>query len=411
MAIFFIFRILHQEGASMRNLKLFPYYIGFTYDFLFFGTVQVLFLLLVKGISASEILFLESFFALVRLIIQIPLTKITKRLGNVFALRAGPIFTVLCLICFIIAPNIGIIILAYIFKAIGWGFQNLSYPSLIYYELRKDGKEKEYNIIQGKGQSIFSLVGAISSFFAGVLFDVNAFIPIIICIVFHLVVIVISFKIDVPNIKSSNENIQFFVKLRKVLNIKFFWHLFLFTSFAWGILGAYSRMNTTYFEVLNVSATNIGIIFGLAGIIGYLVSKYQYKIELVLKNQAFNIFAFILTVPFLILGLLYYLNININTLILLGIVLTLGDQFVRSSFRIYTLEYLNSNADDSLRQEALSLYYLFESLGRIVITFIAGIILNHFDIGVSYIVFVLILIIPTIIVTSLLSKDLKKQLK
>ena len=64
--------------AKIYNAKLFPYYKMFSWDLLFFYSINFLFLTQIKGLSASNVLLMDSFYTLFKFIGQIPSINIVE---------------------------------------------------------------------------------------------------------------------------------------------------------------------------------------------------------------------------------------------------------------------------------------------------------------------------------------------
>ncbi len=65
-----------------RNMKLFPFYRALSFDYLFFYTINFIFLTQVKNISPSAVVLEDSFYAIFVIILQIPATIIVDILGK-----------------------------------------------------------------------------------------------------------------------------------------------------------------------------------------------------------------------------------------------------------------------------------------------------------------------------------------
>ena len=61
-----------------RNIKIYPFYRAFSYDFLFLWTISILYLTW-KGLSYSQTIYLDAIFMLVAFALQIPLTKLIHK--------------------------------------------------------------------------------------------------------------------------------------------------------------------------------------------------------------------------------------------------------------------------------------------------------------------------------------------
>ena len=81
-----------------KNLKLYPRYRRLARDFLFFYTINVLFLTQVKKIDMSAVVLVDTFYSLFVVILQIPISLIIDKIGR----RKGIIIGNLCNVIYLI---------------------------------------------------------------------------------------------------------------------------------------------------------------------------------------------------------------------------------------------------------------------------------------------------------------------
>ena len=67
--------------AKKHNMKLYPTYLMFGFDLLFFYGIRVMYLTEVKSISSSQILLSATVYALSMIIMQIPATLLASKIG------------------------------------------------------------------------------------------------------------------------------------------------------------------------------------------------------------------------------------------------------------------------------------------------------------------------------------------
>ncbi len=77
--------------AKNYNSKLFPMYKMFSWDLLFYYSINFLFLTQAKGLTASTILFGDSFYYIFKIIFQIPCVNLIEIMGKRKALIFGNI--------------------------------------------------------------------------------------------------------------------------------------------------------------------------------------------------------------------------------------------------------------------------------------------------------------------------------
>ena len=75
----------NKDVQKMRkiNMKIFPTYKKLAWDFLFFYTIDFLFLTQIKNMSAADVVLKSSFYSFFGIILQIPANIIIEFLGRV----------------------------------------------------------------------------------------------------------------------------------------------------------------------------------------------------------------------------------------------------------------------------------------------------------------------------------------
>ena len=110
-----------KQKMRKRNMKLFPIYKMLSWDLLFYYTINFLFLTQIKNISASNVVLIDSFYALFIMVLQIPINIIIAFLGKKKSLVIGNITLVIYMLIIIFSRNIFDLILANFISAIGFG--------------------------------------------------------------------------------------------------------------------------------------------------------------------------------------------------------------------------------------------------------------------------------------------------
>ena len=77
-----------------NNAKLYPIYKMFSWDLLFFYSVEFLFYTITKKVTASEILIINGFYLLFRILMQIPAVTITDSIGKRKSIILGNIMLI-----------------------------------------------------------------------------------------------------------------------------------------------------------------------------------------------------------------------------------------------------------------------------------------------------------------------------
>ena len=159
------------------NLKLYPRYRRLARDFLFFYTINVLFLTQVKKIDMSAIVLVDTFYALFVVILQIPISMIIDKIGRKKGIILGNFCNVLYLICVINSSNFWHLAFAEILSATGFAFKDIAETAMLNesIDLAKEEKSKMYAHIQGKAISGYYILSAVSMIVSGFIYDINAY--------------------------------------------------------------------------------------------------------------------------------------------------------------------------------------------------------------------------------------------
>lgn len=78
-----------NKKRALLSTKIFPWFIGFSDDLMFYIVVNTLFLTIVKNLTTSQITFLTTISSLSYIILQKPFLRIIKKIGNTYAVRTG----------------------------------------------------------------------------------------------------------------------------------------------------------------------------------------------------------------------------------------------------------------------------------------------------------------------------------
>ena len=182
------------RDARRTNAKLFPIYKMFSWDLLFFYSIEFLFLTITKRLDASEILLINGFFLVARLFCQFPSVIISELIGRRKSIILGNFLLILFVLSLIFLPGITSILIADLFFALGYDLKTISETNLLYDSVSTRGGEGLFSKLDAKGGSWYYILDGIASLTAGYLFVINNYLPLIICLAFIIISTVISFN-------------------------------------------------------------------------------------------------------------------------------------------------------------------------------------------------------------------------
>ena len=113
-----------KREISKKNMKLYPTYIMFAYDLLFFYGIKVMFFSEIKGIADSQILLSTSLYAIFYVLMQFPSSIIVSKLGRKNTIVLGNIINILSIILFMTFKTFNGLVIAQLISAIGFSLKS-----------------------------------------------------------------------------------------------------------------------------------------------------------------------------------------------------------------------------------------------------------------------------------------------
>lgn len=192
-----------------RNMKLFPAYKTLSWDYIFFYTINFLFLTQVKNINPADVVLIDSFYYLFTMFSQIPATFIIEFLGRKNSIILGNILSCLYMVVILFSNNLFNLVIAEILSAISFAIKESAEPSLLNESIPPSRfKSKIFAKISQKGNSGYYIINAICTIIAGFLYEINPYIPIILSLCILIITTVMSILFIEPITKTKKKKIQ-----------------------------------------------------------------------------------------------------------------------------------------------------------------------------------------------------------
>lgn len=201
-----------EDKAEFRknrriNAKLYPVYKMFSWDLLFYYSIEFLFLTITKKLTASEVLIIAGFYLLFKILTQIPTVTITDFLGKRKSIILGNTLLVIHMLILIFMPGVYSVVLSNLIFALGYGLKTIAETNLLYDSVSTKGGEGLYSKLDAKGGSWYYILDGIASLTAGYLFVINNYLPMFICLGFLVISTVLSFKFkEIYPVKKSDRD-------------------------------------------------------------------------------------------------------------------------------------------------------------------------------------------------------------
>lgn len=161
--------------------KIYPFLVGLSDDLMFWAAINTIFLTIVKGFNASQISMLVAIASFSSIIFERIMFRIIKRIGNLRSFRVGLVMFLLAAIIITFTKNIFSVAIGFIIYYLAYYFTNMS-NVILKRNLKAINCENDFAKIQSKTSLIYATATMIISFIVGFLFNINNYLPMIICI-------------------------------------------------------------------------------------------------------------------------------------------------------------------------------------------------------------------------------------
>lgn len=384
--------------------KILPWFMALTDDLMFFISVSTLFFKIVKNYSLFQITFLTTIFSMTYLLFQLPLLKIIKKIGNIKSVRIATFLLLCASVLITFGTNYIVTIIGYIFFGTSFIFKtmdNIVLEKNLTYINKKENYVKELN----KSKIIYSVVTTIIALIGGMLFNINNYLPMYLCIFVCLTNFIISFFIveaEDNKIKNKEDKKQQF-KFSKTITLILLSYALLYSIISIGQdnVQLFTQINLEKSFEISKTATYLGIIImtsRIARILGNLIfnkkiTKIKDKVNIILP--IIGIIAF---------GFVHIGNIVKTYGIIKIILITIGFDLIlaiRDPIQINSRALILRETENDKKQQAISYLELSRRISETIINTLLSILLIKIELIYIISLLTLLVIISLIINTKL----------
>lgn len=355
--------------SNDKNLKLYPRYRRIARDFLFFYTINVLFLTQVKKIDMSAVVLVDTFYSLFVVILQIPISLIIDKVGRRKGIIIGNLCNVIYLILVINSSNLFHLICAELLSASGFSFKDIAETALLNESIEEAQEEKSklFAHIQGKAVSGYYFISAISMIISGFIYEINPYYPMLVSLLITIFVLFMSFKFKEPIIVRKEENKENNkVSLKESLLFAFkskrCRSILIFGSVAIGVIYVLATYEICLIEELNIPTGVIGILFALLNVVSAVSSSAQNKVQNILKNKTLLFLGITLSLVCIFAGLTAKLNASIVLIMAIITVLYILKYWIVGVFLVLISKYLSNFTDERIDARLFAIYSFTTSI-------------------------------------------------
>lgn len=363
-----------------RNAKIYPIYRMFGYDYLFYLAISFLFFTVTKGLSVGQIMYLSAFSAIFMGLFQIPTNYIVEKIGLKKSMVFGGLLWIVHMIMIMIGSNFIVFVIAEAICSLGTCLKSLSETQMLYATLKQTDNKKNFAKVEGKGVALYYYFEGVTSIFVGALFLVNNYLPMILTLVFGIIAFLISLSFDeIEDYMPEKSSIKEYLKgFKLVLKSKRVLSIFLYSFIMSGLIKVADTLQKSTIVDLDVNATEYSLIFAVITIFCGFGSSIQHKIENILKRKTLSVIGYLFTSLILLLGVFNIILADKNLALVVSIAILILQNVLSGSYRISVKKYMNNFTTHMVRGKILSVFYIFESIGKSLLLFVCGLVIDNF---------------------------------
>lgn len=360
----------------------------FSWDLLFYYSINFLFWTQTKGLSASTILFGDSFYYLFKIIFQIPCVNIVEIMGKRKALMLGNVFISASLLSLILGNGLSALIICNLFMAIGFSIKAICEPALLNECVSyKEKPRAVFTNIDAKGSSLYYYADAFTAIACGFLFVFNNYLPMFICFIFTIISIVLSYKFLPYENKSNKVKLEetgsfkeYISDLRtafkSILKSNRLKALLLFCGLYAAIITVRGILSNSLLVEIGIKEEYFGIIAFFLTVVAAIASKHQDFFHKKFRNKVLTYFSLTFSISMIIAGLSTIIIKNTNIAFIIVVTVYAIWNIVRAPYYTLQKRYLNSFSSPSMSSKIYSACTLIEALFTTMVYWIASLMLN-----------------------------------
>ena len=379
-----------------RNAKLYPIYKMFSWDLLFFYSIEFLFYTITKKVSASDVLTISACFLISRVVMQLPAVAITDLIGKRKSIILGNFLACVYIVILILAKGLIGIIIADMVCALAYDIKLISETNLLYDSVSTRGGEGLYSKIDARGGSLYFIIDGIASMIAGYLFVTNNYLPIYICLGFLVIAFILSFGFkDVYKVKKKDHipSVDRVKKYLKDLDNTFVFAFksnrmkafLLFAVIFYSTIKVVDIYRSDLLVEVGIPAEQFSMIFAILTLIGGVALSFKDKIEKQFKNRTLSFISLMYISACILIGIIVMLMARNTTAIVIILLLYIVQKMSSSIWWVLEYKYLKNFTKEDERNRLTFVYEFVTSITAGMFSILAGILLRLVKVELAFI--------------------------
>lgn len=398
--------------ARKQNLKLYPKYLMLGYDLLFYYGIRVMFLINDKGITDSQILLAATVYAISMIVMQVPATLLTSKIGYKNTAIAGNILNIIFGILLITFNGFGGLALVQFISGTAFALKYVSESNLLSSSIPQAPtyqRNEIFSRLDKKGFSRYCIFSAISTIIAGFLYNINPYIPIFLSLLCTIAATAISFNFNDIQEEESKESFKDYIKdLKKgykfITKSKRLRALLVMTGAIWGIIVLLDSYQLTLLQNIGATSVQIGFIFAMFELTRGLFSNTAKDFNKKFKNKSLTNILLTFATCFILAGIIAMTQLPFYTKLVVIVIILLIMGAANAIDQILAKKYVNNFASTKILPAIYSAKSICDNLFRTIVTLLGSAIVGIYNIDIAMIVMGIFILILTLGLT-VYSKD------
>ena len=394
-----------------RNMKLYPTYKTLSWDYLFFYTINFLFLTQIKGISPADVVLIDSFYYFFAVFCQIPATFMIEFLGKKNSIILANILNCLYMVIILFSRNLFNLVIAEILSAFAFSIKESAEPSLLNESIPPAShKDRIFAKISSRGLSMYFVINAISKIISGILYEINPYIPIILALLTLIIVTILSLFFIEP-IEKKKPKYEPFVQIKDlhdafkyILKSERLKSLLLFSAVMMGLFSILTNYEVSVLEDLNISAKYLGIIFAFLSFVSAFAAKKQEIFHNKFSNKSLTLLGGTTSVCCVIVGVLGIVAKIYPLCIFFIISIFSIRHFIKGLYFPLMEKYLGNFTNENFDTKIYTAESFFKSISCAVSGILASFLLDRLETAICMISIGILFGIIIVFVSSFMKK-------
>lgn len=401
---------LKLNKIRRKNAKLYPIYKMFSWDLLFFYSIEFLFYTITKKVTASEILIINGFYLLFRIVMQIPAVALTDLLGKRKSIILGNMLLIVYMLILLCFPGAISIIIADLVFALGYDMKTIAESNLLYDSVSTRGGEGLYSKLNAKGGSWYYILDGIASLVAGYLFVINNYIPMLICLGFIIISTILSFEFEdiykVKKDKKANTGLSNTLKeygndlkssFKFILKSKRMKAFILFQIVFYSVIEIVDTYNSDLLINIGIPEEQFSMIFAVLTLIGGISLSLKRPIEKKFKNRTLAFISLMYIGACIIIGAVATL-LKSEMIIPIALIMYAVQKVNTSIWYILEAKYLKNFTKEEMRNKITFTYEFIGGIAASIFSILGGLLLKVLNVRNAFLVIGLLALASMVVV-------------